>query len=246
MKKNFTILFLVLYFFSIGNAQQAVPRELYKAMTDYLNDGESFKRNLIGIGKFDTSIQASEVEIGVPIAIYSFKKSIIESNFILTDSTDSVMSLIQPTGNWQFFLRARDKYLFGVQFHCDNANCEWVMTGGDRQDWKEVRDAYPESTGIDPIIIKYGRTNFIHFQQISKNNLTHLTSTFYRNELKKELKKSKEKGFTESNNFLEIDCLLKSSTDSYKKLIDKKNVLSYLNLKTSLTKKHLNTNTELK
>lgn len=61
----------------------------------------------------------------------------------------------------------------------DNSNGKWVWAGtwGRRKACEEIREMYPESTGIRPVIIQGVRGwGYVHFPHINDHNLTLLAT----------------------------------------------------------------------
>ena len=227
MHKNIHVLLIIWGCFGLGFSQQKPPKALFVAINQYLNDGESLTRNLKGLG-LDASIRVEEVDVGIPAEIFVFKGWKNKDFADRLNTSAPVMSIIESTGSWEFSLKARGQYLFGVEFECKNGICEWATTGGSKAAWKEVKAAYPDSSGINPLIIRHGRKTFLHFPQINKYNLTLLTDSSYRAMLKNEWRDSNAKKGQNIVNFLEIDGLLSTTTDSYAILADSKKTLKYL------------------
>jgi hypothetical protein len=222
MKKIITILILTACCVGLGHAQQKVPVGLYKAMNDYLKEGNSLKRSL-GYEGLDTTIQVTEIEIGIPIENFIFKEVVRKGHYDSINIEDPVMSLVEPSGFWEFYIKARGEYLCAVQFYNKHGNWEWASTGG-VDDWPKVRSAYPEYSGINPIIIKTGRGQYIHFPAINEHNLTLMLNktmmAMYKNDWNT-LKDSKDRNEDE---FQKIDGLLSTTTASYKSLCDSRRV----------------------
>lgn len=235
MMKSLYTFILLLCFCGICLSQQEVPQALYNAIYSYLNDGTSVKRNIRGLG-LDTTIQVSEITIEKPVEIYQFKICDKAYCFENNNIDTTVESLIESTGYWEFSLKARGKYLYIVKFYYKNGKCDWVSSGGNLNSWSEVKLEYPESTGIQPILIKNSGNYYLHFPQLSNHNLTLLTDRIHRAQVKKqisELRNKKEGTSNEYKNKIENELdshegLLSTMTDSYKNLVDSRIVLSYL------------------
>ena len=137
---------------------------------------------------------------------------------------------------WRFYIKARGIYVFGVEFVEKKGGWEWVGIGDMCQvAWGDVMAAYPESKGIHPIIVRYGRDEFLHFQQINTHNLTMFTGI-------KQLKKgfirqenAKEQNDTllfNDNRYQEYSHQLTIiSPDSYRTLTDSRKTLHFLKIR---------------
>jgi hypothetical protein len=230
MKKKFIVLIAALCCVGVGFAQQEVPKGLNKAIQLYLSDG-LFKSDL-KILLSDTKTQLSDVVVDVPIPYYIFKGQERSRDFIDSiNIEDSVMSLIKPTGIWLVSFSARGAYLFSAEFARNNG----VFKRGQatvKTAWAEVRAAYPQGSGINPIIIQEDYdVNYLHFPDINPNNLTLMTNDESRKFLKKEwrsLKSMKEKKNQLVDEFQESDGRLSTTTSSYKYLVDSRTTLRFL------------------
>jgi hypothetical protein len=233
MKKKLNILLFTLCCAGVSIAQTEPPQALFQAINEYLNDGESLKRNLMG-NRLDTTINPSEVAVGTPIEVYHFSKDIYNN---LTNC-DTVRKLLEPTMSWIFALTVRGLYLFEVQFSYKNGTCAWERTGGRRPGWNEIRTAYPETSGIFPIIIIYSTDRYVHFPLVNNYNLTLVTDSCYREMLLKGQRRLSEvnklpnlNADIKANQKLELDEIndrISITTNNYRYLNNVKKVLQYL------------------
>lgn len=207
-------------------SQSQPPNTLYDAMNKYLY-GQGFIGHLKILG-YDTTIQPSEIDFGIPAEVYVLKKNgdkIIDSVSI----DEPVMNTIEPAGIWEFCLTARGKSMFRVTFILKNNKFEWLESGGTTNNWKEMREVYPESTGVNPIIIQASRQDrFLHFPQINAHNLTLDTDSSYRVDLKNTWHEAKKNKSEQPDDFTEIDGLISTLSDSYAKLNDSRKTFQYL------------------
>ncbi len=182
-----SILLIILSFFimengSVNAADNDIPKGLYDALHSKLK--KDLKQELSSFG-FDTTIDITEIDPGVPVENYHLK-DIKQIDSI--DINAPVMSLVESDNSWCFYLKARRKYLMTMLF--DNSNGKWVWAGtwGRRKSWEEIRERYPESTGIRPVIIQGVRGwGYVHFPHINDHNLTLLAQTKDRENIKRKL-----------------------------------------------------------
>ncbi|HEX3018889.1 MAG TPA: hypothetical protein VHP36_01240 [Chitinispirillaceae bacterium] len=186
MKQNILLLFIVFFIIETGNADAAnrdIPEGLYDALYSKLE--KDLKQELSSFG-FDTTIDIKEIDPGVPVENYRFRGI---KQFDSIDIDAPIMSLVESAGTWEFFLRARGNYIISILFDKLNGNWVWAGTGGRRPAWEEIREAYPESTGIRPVKIQGARGwGYVHFPHINNRNLTLLAEKKDREKIQKQLK----------------------------------------------------------
>jgi hypothetical protein len=228
MRKR-TLLLLVLCCAGAAPGQYHVPEKLYHAVEDFLKDGYYLKAFLKG-KQMDTTIQVSEIEVGVPVPIYHFKKADEEYVFQTASRDTPVMSLVEPTGRWEFSLKARGEYLFGIRFKETKTNWEFAGAGWGKDPWSEVRKAYPVSSGIHPIKVIHAHRQYLHFPQIGQHNLTRLCDSTFRAQCKERLRELEESG-ARTAELGEVERILSTVTDSYGILVDSRKAIGYLKSK---------------
>ncbi|MBN1308444.1 MAG: hypothetical protein JXA18_11035 [Chitinispirillaceae bacterium] len=155
---------------------QEIPEGVQRIMNDY-------KKDTIGIlsfntaqktFKFDSSITISDIEIGVPYEEYILVK---ESLLKLPD-TVPVQSVIAPCGVWQIPIRAKGKYIYFVRVSNSGGTWKFAGMGEPLADWQKIREAWPESSGNNPIFISKGRRCFLHFPNQGGHNLFYLSYSY--------------------------------------------------------------------
>lgn len=226
MRRNLCLLALVACSVGSSFAEQEVPQGLYVAIHEYLQEERSLVRNLRAKG-LDTNITAAEIEVGIPVEFYAFKREDGEYTFIDEAPDAPVMSLVEPTGFWRFNLKARGQYLFGVHF-CDKQGVwDYVGSGTGLSAWKEFRDVYPESTGILPIVIGHERRTYVHVPEKGEHNLTYMSDSSYRAKYRQQLRELKSTG-RRSEDLREIEGILSTVSETYGVLVDSRKTLLHL------------------
>lgn len=228
MPRQLYMLALVVCFVGSGFGEQKVPQGLYDAIHEYLQEDRSLVGNLRAKG-FDTNITASEIDVGVPVQSYRFKFKKEEGEYSFnTMSLDApVMSLVEPTGYWQFHLKARGQYLFGVVFCDKEGTWDYVGSGYGLSAWAEFREVYPESTGIHPVVVGHARRIYVHVPQKGEHNLTLMSDSSYRAKYAQQLRELKSTG-GRAKDLRRIEGILSTVSDTYGVLVDSRKVLQYL------------------
>jgi hypothetical protein len=92
-----------------------------------------------------------------------------------------------------------------------------------------MRAEYPESSGVNPIILNFGMEEFVHFPQVSDHNLTRLMAKEFRNDNVKKYNSLKEPSrlTTRDRDMEQLKDEMTVVTDSYKSLIDSRITIKY-------------------
>ena len=139
------------------------------------------------------------------------------------------MSLVEPSGSWLFYIKARGQWLFTVNFMYKNEKWVWAGTWKSNKAWEEVRAEYPESTGVRPVVI-IGPPNrsYIHFPHVNDHNLTWMIAKELRDKFKKQLQPENRIKLTE-NKVKELEDEISVCSDTYDSasLIDSRITLNY-------------------
>lgn len=196
------LMFVMTVFLAVwpGNAEKKIsdiPEGLYDALYSVLKEGDHLKRNLRRHG-FDTTMDISEIDPGIPVEYFHLKKDPQKGDvdqILNIDVNAPIMSLVEPSGTWLFHVKAKGKWAFTVNLVNENGKWVWAGTWGPSRAWEEVRTAYPESTGIRPVVITGPpkRRGYIHFPHINNHNLTWMVSQKSRDKIKKQLQPENRK-----------------------------------------------------
>ena len=211
---------------SFGQGGQ-VPPGLHEAMRKKLEGWGPHLKMLLKSNGLDTTIQVAEIDCGTPVQIYYFRNW-DKPHHLDSISVDApVMSIVEPSGHWEFSLRARGQYLIGVKFFDKDGTWDWVSAGGTKTAWAEMRKVYPESSGVHPIIVYHAHRKYLHFPQKGEHNLTMLCDSAFRNSLKRELRDLKDAP-GRAEELQETGQMLQATTDTYSVLVDSRRTLQYL------------------
>jgi hypothetical protein len=137
------------------------------------------------------------------------------------------MSIVEPSGFWEFSLWGRGKYLIGVKFLNKGASWGFVSAGGRKTAWAEMRKVYPESSGVHPIIVYHAHRQYLHFPQIGEHNLTMLCDSPFRNSRKRE-RSALQDAPVRAEELQQVEQMLQTTTDTYRVLVDSRKTLQYL------------------
>ena len=113
--------------------------------------------------KNSESISAADIEVGQPIQEYRVKYNLLDT------CADSIpfYELIEPKDYWIFPIRAKDRYLYEV--NVSKFEGKWHISGRAELPainmWQQMRAAYPESTGINPMLVVDGISKYFYFKQ---------------------------------------------------------------------------------
>lgn len=128
-----------------------------------------------------------------------------------------VKLMIKPVGRWQIPIRANCRYIYFVEV--SNNHGAWKPIGMEEawSSWQEVRAAWPESLGVNPILIKYGQRNFIHFPQKGSHNLVYLRPNLANDRLADVSSKSYDRLDDSQIIFGQLKKVLKKDREMYRK-----------------------------
>ncbi len=147
---------------------EGVQRMIDTLLTDSMTDcGLAYTKRVLHL---DSGLQLSDIEAGVPLEKYIFRYAALDT----CDVNAPVQELIEPANVWLVPIRTRTKerYLYYVEVYKKGDVWKRIGMGeGDRGIWQRLRKAYPESTGVNPILVSYCGQDFLHFPQKGVRNL---------------------------------------------------------------------------
>lgn len=151
---------------------QQVPKEVQKMIDGYKKDPGIEHVGLISAQRFlgvDTSLKIADIQVGQPIEVYNIKENLLD-----TCSSDMPLrSLLVPANIWTFAVQAHWKYLYHVDI-VKGKDSKWFWGGaGELKEnnwWQKLRKTYPESSGINPILIQDNAYQYLYFPQKSTHN----------------------------------------------------------------------------
>jgi hypothetical protein len=152
---------------------RAVPKDVQNIIDNYVSDsaghwGFYFAKKAY---VFDQTIQAKDIKVGVPFEEFRWS----DEKLAQTNDSTSLDSLIVPLGIWNLPILARGKYLYILKVSNFRGPWECVqMSKGSANEWQRVRSAWPENSGLDPILINDGIEQLLHFPKKDKYNIVYL------------------------------------------------------------------------
>jgi hypothetical protein len=152
-----------------------VPKEVQNVIDNYVGDstvGIGFNESKKG-SKADLSIQFSEIEAGVPYQVHVLSGDSLDK----ADENVFLKDLAKPTDLWEVPIRARGKYIYFIKIAFFEGRFQVVgESSGLEGYWQKIRTMWPESTGLNPILIKAGNADFLYFPQLRNHNLLYFTN----------------------------------------------------------------------
>jgi len=177
MRKQISIILFLAGIASWCYAQKA-PKEVMEIMKNYVKDSTaedgflSAKQWLKNV----ESISAADIEVGEPIQEYRVKYNMLDS----CSDTISFNELIEPRDYWIFPIRAKERYLYEVMV--SKYNSVWHISGRAELPtdnmWEQFRLAYPESTGINPVLVIDGLSQYFYFKQKGPRKIFYIRPGF--------------------------------------------------------------------
>jgi hypothetical protein len=162
---------------------QYAAKEVMEIMKDYVSDSTaedgflSAKHWLKNI----ESISAADIEVGQPIQEYRIKYNMLDT------CADSIpfYKLLEPKDYWIFPIRTKDRYLYEV--NVSKFEGKWHISGraelpSDNM-WQQLRSAFPESTGINPMLVVDGLSKYLYFKQKGLRKIYYIKPGFQNDSL---------------------------------------------------------------
>jgi len=152
-----------------------VPKEITRILDNYLKDstaeyGPLFAQEWRFLNK---SIQIKDLKVGRPIPEYMLRHTILDT----CPDTIPFYKIIEPTGRWFLPIVAHGKpqYELGLMKFMNSwifFSLGEVTTNDTIGVWGPLLKAYPESTGINPILLLESRTRkYLYFPQIGPRKI---------------------------------------------------------------------------
>jgi hypothetical protein len=118
----------------------------------------------------DRSLKPTDIQVGLPIEVYSIREDALD-----TCGNDlPLRELLVPADIWTFPVQAHGKYIYYVDIAKEkDGKWHWREAGELKSEnwWKKLRKTYPESCGINPILIRDEGFQYLYFPQKSPFNL---------------------------------------------------------------------------
>jgi hypothetical protein len=170
MNKILLMLLLTAGMADWSHAQQ-VPKEVQKMIDGYTQDSTSHfglkaAQRSLGV---DRSLQSTDIQVGQPVEVYNIRESALD-----TCGDDlPLRELLVPANTWTFAVKAHGKYIYDLDIaKRKDGTWFWVGAGELKPDnwWQKLRKTYPDSSGINPILIDYEGFKYLYFPQKSTHN----------------------------------------------------------------------------
>lgn len=155
----------------IINAQE-IPIEVQKIMDNYKKDSTAIWgfKDAQKLLELDKSIKSFEIAVGVPFQVFH----IIDDSLEKAPDSVPVMTILKQ-GSWHIPISVNGKYIYEIEV--SNYGHPWQIVGMGGfliKQWQDVRYKWPETSGVNPIVVKFGKTCFLHFPQKGSRNLFYL------------------------------------------------------------------------
>jgi len=182
MRKQIAVLFLLAGMACLCHAQN-VPKEVMEIMKDYVKDSTAEDGFLTAKHwlKNSESISAADIEVGIPIQEYRIRYSMLDT------CTDTIpfYRLLEPKDYWIFPVKSKDRYLYEV--NVSKFEGKWHISGraelpSDNM-WHQLRSAFPESSGVNPMLVVDGISKYLYFKQKGLRKIYYIKPGFQNDSL---------------------------------------------------------------
>jgi hypothetical protein len=156
------------------HAQFEVPEAVSKILENYLKDSSA------GFGPLyakkwrflSDSIQIKDLKIGRVLQEYKLKRGSID----MYPDTIPLSEIIEPTGYWNVLITAHDRPQYVVTLGNSKGELVFTMMSDISTDnmWESLLKNYPESKGINPVLVVMGRENYLYFKQKGPRKIYYL------------------------------------------------------------------------
>jgi len=196
MRKLMIFAFLLAAATSWGYAQlREMPKEVRGLLENYTTDSteESWFLALKNRGVIPTSVQFKDVRTRA-IEVYDLNTDSID----MYADTVPLSEIIKPMGLWRVLVMAHNKPLYQSNIVYNRTESP-KFSGGTFPDpdsgfrdamWLSLLEAYPQSAGINPVLVKIedkdmrfnvrdnfnGGNNFLYFKQLGSRKIYHIES----------------------------------------------------------------------
>jgi hypothetical protein len=201
MRKWITFAFLVVGVAGGGYAQlREMPKEVKEFLGNYIKDSTARRGPLEAKSRkyFADSIQIKDLRVRA-VEVYTIKHVSIDAY----PDTVPLSEIISPSGWWRVLVMAHGKPLYELLMeYAGIGNPRYVQASypnpGDsfnNEMWNSLLNAYPESTGINPVFVTVDLTdafrgnfstgnNFLYFRQKGPRQIHYLKTRFKDDTLK--------------------------------------------------------------
>jgi hypothetical protein len=161
MQKLTVVVFLVVGMMGGGYAQK-MPVEVRDFMEGYFkspraeNALSSIKSNSL-LPDWVQTVQVEDLRVGRVLEVYYIEEISLETY----PDTVSFSEIIRPYGQWRVLIMAHNKPLYQITVvNWDDGEIKFFMRSDtyDKGLWDPLLEAYPESTGINPVLVTTDNT----------------------------------------------------------------------------------------
>ena len=157
-----------------ADAQTKIPIEVQKVMNDYIHDSTTifnFYSEKLPLG-LDPSLRLTDIQAGIPIEVYHLRNDVLDT----CGNDIPVAKLIDPVEVWLLPIRVKGQYIYQIKIAKKDG--KWLKVAMDQLRknnlWQQFRAKYPESSGINPILIYDGQEQYLFFPQKKRFNFFYI------------------------------------------------------------------------
>jgi len=176
----------------LGYAQNDVPKEITRFLETQIEvDNARGLSTAKRMGYIHDSVKVENLRVGRILQGYKLKHVFLDAY----PDTIPFSEIIEPSGYWFILIIAHDKPVY--ELYLDNSNGEPKYTGrsslqpdGKCPMWSPLLEAYPEETGINPVIFsQFGslpidrEDRFLYFKQKGPRKIHHFGGGYNRTQL---------------------------------------------------------------
>ena len=192
MRKIIVVVFLMVCMTGDGYAQQ-MPVEVKNYMENYFKSSRAeIKLSNIKSKSLSSdwvqTVYVEDLRVGRVLEMYITKEISLEKY----SDTVSFSEIIQPYGQWRVLITAHNKPLYQITVGYLDGKIDFLMGGSGKYDkdfWDPLLEAYPESTGVNPVLVTTDHTMFgfgndgdwfLYFNQKGPRKIHHVKRSWAR------------------------------------------------------------------
>jgi len=165
MTKLLAFAIIVILNMTSGGYSQEVPAGIIELMENYTKDS-TFKFGLSYAKKWlhlNDSIQLKDLKIGRPVQEFRVKYPVLDT----CSDTASFNKIIEAKDHWHMPVMVGDQALYELELTKTDGKWRFFSMGDLPTDnmWTQLQNAYPESSGINPVLVVDGISEFFYFKQ---------------------------------------------------------------------------------
>lgn len=162
---------------------QDVPAEIIEIINNYSKDstaeyGFLFAKKWLHLS---SSAQLKDIKIGKPIQEFGVKYSALDT----CSDTVSLNEIIEAKDSWHIPIMIGDQPAYELELRKKSGNWRFskmsdLPTGNM---WDQLRFAYPESSGIKPVLVVDGLSKYFYFKQKGPRKIYYIRSGYQNDSL---------------------------------------------------------------